>query len=144
MAETKVVLVTPPPINIWSPETHGEIIDDMEDLNKEERKLKSYKTYKSKQRYAKRVMEIAEDYKETGRVIGINFWKDLVNARLEEIKMDYDDDNLPGSGLYGVEDFGEGYFTDGLHLEKKGYNVLSQSLYRKMLATWPQLAPGAL
>jgi hypothetical protein len=43
-----------------------------------------------------------------------------------------------------VKDFGEGYFTDGLHLDKKGYNILSKALYETMIAKWPELAPDQL
>lgn len=141
---TKVVLITPPPINILRPIEDNVNEEEFKDLNGAEKDMRGYRTYMSKKRYAERIMQIAGEYEHTGCVVGLDFWSDLVRARLQELRQDYDEDKLPGSGLYGVKDFGEGYFTDGLHLDKKGYRVLSQGLYTKMLLKWPQLAPELL
>lgn len=144
MSDARIVIITPPPINILSPITEGIRDDEFEKLNEEEREHSGYRTYMSKKRYADRIMELAARYEETGRVMGLDFWGSIVRARLREIGVNYDEQNLPGSGLYGVEDFGKGYFTDGLHLDKKGYNVLSNALYDEMLSKWPELAPERL
>lgn len=144
MADTKIVLITPPPINIPSPNAKGKDEDALRDANKAKKEMRGYKTYMSKKRYAERVMQIAQEYEETERVIGLDFWGDLVRARSQDLGEDYDEDRLPGSGLYGARDFGEGYFTDGLHLDKKGYNILSKGLYDAMLSKWPELSPAQL
>lgn len=144
MADTKIVLITPPPINIPKPDTGSKAEDEIRDLNEVKKETRGCKTYMSKKRYAERIMQIAGEYEETGRVVGLNLWRDLVDARLLEFHEDYDDEKLPGSGLYGARDFGEGYFTDGLHLDKKGYNVLSTGLYGLVLTTWPELSPDRL
>ncbi|KAF1924296.1 SGNH hydrolase [Didymella exigua CBS 183.55] len=144
MTDTKIVLITPPPINIPAPDAKGKEGDEIRTANEVERKKKGYRTYMSKKRYAERVMQIAREYEETTRVIGVNFWDDLIRTRLQEFDEGYDDEKLPGSGLYGARDFGEGYFTDGLHLDKKGYTVLSKGLYEAVLARWPGLAPDRL
>ncbi|KAL1656000.1 hypothetical protein SLS61_001564 [Didymella pomorum] len=144
MADTKVVLITPPPINIPSPDAKDKDENEMRKTNQAKREMRGYKTYMSKKRYAKRIMQIAQEYEETGRVIGLDFWGDLVRARLQDFGEEYKADKLPGSGLYGARDFGEGYFTDGLHLDKKGYNVLSRSLYSAVLSKWPELSPDQL
>ncbi|KAF3043098.1 hypothetical protein E8E11_007463 [Didymella keratinophila] len=144
MAETKIVLITPPPINIPSPDAKDKDENEMRDANQAKREMRGYKTYMNKRRYAERIMQIAREYEETGRVIGLDFWGDLVRARLEDFEEDYDEDKLPGSGLYGGRDFSEGYFTDGLHLDKKGYNVLSRGLYDAVLSKWPERSPDQL
>lgn len=144
MPDTKIILITPPPINIPSPDAKGKEIDEIEELNASKWEQMGYRTYVSKKRYAERIMQIAREYEKTGRVVGVDFWGDLAKARMKEVKEEYDERKLPGSGLYGARDFGEGYFTDGLHLDKKGYNVLSKALYETMVAKWPDLAPDNL
>jgi hypothetical protein len=47
---------------------------------------------------------------------------------------------LPGSGMKGAKQFEEGYFTDGLHLGLRGYDVLSNGLL-EVLQRWPELEP---
>ena len=89
-------------------------------------------------------MRIADHYKESGRVVGLDFWGDLIRTGFRLRGEEYDEDRLPGCGLYGVDEFGEGYFTDGLHLDAKGYDILSQGWYNKVVSTWPELAPEAL
>lgn len=144
MADTKIVLITPPPINIPSPVPGSDDEEDMKEQNLIKRKMTGYRTYMSKKRYAERIMQIAEEYGVTNRVVGVDFWGDLVRSRLQEVGEDYDEEKLPGSGLYGARDFGDDYFTDGLHLNKKGYNVLSKGLFETMIAKWPALATERL
>lgn len=144
MPDTKIVLITPPPINIQSANDGDRGNKTVEDFNEAKKKWPGYRTYMSKKRYAERIMQIASEYEETGRVTGLNCWGSLTEARLQDVGEEYDEDRLPGCGLYGVTDFGKGYFTDGLHLDKKGYKLLSKTLYEKMMAKWPQLAPELL
>ncbi|KAJ4985842.1 GDSL-like Lipase/Acylhydrolase [Stagonosporopsis vannaccii] len=144
LRDAKIVLITPPPINILSPLIGGESKVEMQELNKAERKKMGYRTFINKKRYAERVVQIADEYEDTGRVVGLDFWGNLVRTRLSEIEDEYDEDMLPGCGLYGSKDFGEGYFTDGLHLDTKGYHVLSRGLYKSVVSQWPQMAPGLL
>ncbi len=115
MPDTKIVLITPPPINIPSPDDEAISVAEATNLNEEMKEQMGYRTYMSKKKYGERIMQIASEYEETGRVIGLDFWGHLVRARLQELGQDYDDEKLPGSGLYGASDFSEEYFTDGLH-----------------------------
>ncbi|OSS45130.1 hypothetical protein B5807_09285 [Epicoccum nigrum] len=144
MAETKILLITPPPANINRPFDIGVSRKDFEMLNEEEKRGHSYKTFVSKKRYAEEIMRIAKEYGESGRVVGLDFWGDLIRTGFRVRREEYDENRLPGCGLYGVDEFGEGYFTDGLHLDAKGYDVLSQGVYNKVVYTWPELAPEAL
>ncbi|KAJ8118727.1 hypothetical protein OPT61_g347 [Boeremia exigua] len=144
MCDAKIVLITPPPINIPSPDPEDKGNRTWEKFNEMKKDMRGYKTYMSKKRYAERIMQIAGEYEETGRVAGLDFWGSLVRARLQETGEEYDEEKPPGCGLYGVGDFDKGYFTDGLHLDKKGYKVLSLALYEKMISEWPQLAPELL
>jgi lysophospholipase L1-like esterase len=91
MPDTKIVLITPPPINIPDPIPEDEDEDDFlgpaaaaamkKQDPKEER---GYRTYMSKKRYGEKIMEIAKSYKETGRVVGYDYWKAMVNAGLND------------------------------------------------------------
>ena len=96
---------------------------------KEER---GYRTYMSKKRYAENIMEIAKSYEETGRVVGLNYWKGLIDTGLEDQNRlgdedAYDEARLPGCGLKWAKQFRRGYFTDGLHLGPLVGLHLSQS-----------------
>ena len=115
MPDTKIVLITPPPINIPDPKPD----DDPRGLGKESR---GYRTYMNKKRYAEKVMEIAEFYESTGRVVGLNLWKALIDSALKDQcrlgdEDAYDEERLPGSGMEGAKCFKKGYFTDGLHFD---------------------------
>ncbi|KAF2129260.1 SGNH hydrolase [Dothidotthia symphoricarpi CBS 119687] len=138
LSATKIVLITPPPIN--RPTTKwGEKSDY------------AYKTYVSKRRYAEKIMQIAAEYGETGRVVGLDYWGSLIDAALEvegrgaeDQAVKYGEEKLPGCGLVGAKEFGEGWFTDGLHLDVKGYAVLSKGLMEVVVGKWPELAPERL
>ena len=133
------MLIAPPPIDITSPDVESMIDDEFREANEMKMEMRGYRMYTSEKRHVERIMQIAQRYEETGRVVGLNFCGDLVRTGEE-----YDEERLPGSGLYGTKDFGEGYFTGGLHLDKKGYSVISKVLYEKVLTRWPGLAPDHL
>ncbi|KAJ4368165.1 hypothetical protein N0V83_006521 [Neocucurbitaria cava] len=153
MSQTKIVLITPPPISGPSPaKKAGMTEEEVEDANFWKKEGPRYKTYMSKKRYAEGMMRIASEYEETGRVVGLDFWHALVAAGLNESESgdadgnagEYDEDMPPGCGLIGAKQFGKGWFTDGLHLDVKGYNVLSKTLFERITSQWPELAPERL
>jgi isoamyl acetate esterase len=124
---TKIVLITPPPINIPEPVPTSDDIDLGPAMD---RKLKAhdpklergYRAYMNKKAFADKILEIAHSYEGTGRVVGLNFWKALVDAALRDQDRfgaadAYDEDKLPGCGLPGAREFKQGYFSDGLHFE---------------------------
>ncbi len=121
LESTKIILITPPPINSPSPTTTLIATD-----NASVKGRVQFRTYMSKKMYAERVMKIADSYGEvTDRVAGIDFWKSLVfdclqlEGRIEENAsrdVELDEDTLPGSGLLTANEFPRGTFTDGLHL----------------------------
>ncbi|KAF2645252.1 hypothetical protein P280DRAFT_416781, partial [Massarina eburnea CBS 473.64] len=128
---TKILLITPPPINIPSPETSPQPADFPNPKDS-----RGYRTYRSKKRYADKVLELANAYTEVsgGRVVGLDFWSAVVDAGLEDQGRGgevpgsgsgekYDEDRLPGCGLDTAKEFADGYFTDGLHLGVRGYRV---------------------
>jgi lysophospholipase L1-like esterase len=98
----------------------------------------------SKKRYADGIMEIAKEYEGTGRVVGLNFCRDIVDAMLKDEGCDYDEEKPPGCGLLGAKEFPKGWFTDGLHLDLKGYAVLNKGLFELLMEKWPELAPENL
>jgi hypothetical protein len=155
LRSTKIVLITPPPINIPDAVPEDEDEDDflgpaaaaaLKASRQDPKEDRGYKTYMSKKRYAEKIMEIAQSYEETGRVVGFDYWKSLVDKGLEDQGRHrdedaYDEERLPGCGLKLAKEFGKGYFTDGLHLGARGYNVLSAGLLELMLKKWPDLEP---
>jgi lysophospholipase L1-like esterase len=146
MPQTKIVIITPPPIN--GPEAKsmdGASKEEVDAANQSKMEGPRYKTYMSKKRYAEGLIEIANEYKETGRVIGLNFWRGVIEEsglgswdELQELGL------WPGSGLIGAKSFEKGWFTDGLHLNVKGYGVLNRMLMEGITGTWPELAPEKL
>ncbi|KAF2829144.1 SGNH hydrolase [Ophiobolus disseminans] len=150
MGDTKIVLIAPPPINGPEARLHGkETEENIRDINARNREQQRYRTYMSKKRYADGVMGIAREYEETGRVLGVDFWKGLVEQKIKEDGKgkweDMEESGLwPGSGLIGAGQFGKEWFTDGLHLDKKGYGVLNRMLMEGVLEKWPELAPEKL
>jgi len=138
LSQSKIVLITPPPIAIALAEPTESLSEkEMETENENMRKGQGFKTYMSKKRYADGIMQIASEYEETGRVVGLNFWQKLIDAVLAEEGQSYNEDMPPGCGLLGAIEFGKGWFTDGLHLS---YDVLSQALFKLITETWPGLA----
>lgn len=131
LPDTKIVLITPPPINIPDPVLEDGEVDDMdlgptmmaamEAARGDPKAERGYRTYLSKKRYAEKIMQIANEYEETGRVAGLDYWRKLVDAGLEDqgrgAEDRYDEERLPGCGLKTAKQFRKGYFTDGLHLD---------------------------
>jgi lysophospholipase L1-like esterase len=141
MSDTKIVIITPPPINgpeAWS--TGGLDKEDLDAANQAKMEGLRYKTYMSKKRYAEGLMEIVKEYEETGRVIGLNFWRGIVEESGLGNWDEWEVSGLwPGSGLIGAKSFEQGWFTDGLHLDVKGYGVLNRMLTEAVTKTWPEL-----
>jgi lysophospholipase L1-like esterase len=149
MSDTKIVIITPPPINI--PE--GMMGEDkemaIEEANQWKKEGPRHKTYMSKKRYAEGLMSIANEYADTGRVIGIDFWRALVEEKLKEDEEgsweELENSGMwLGCGLIGAKSFDKGWFTDGLHLDRKGYAVLNRILVESVVGKWPELAPERL
>jgi lysophospholipase L1-like esterase len=146
LEDTKIVLIGPPPIN--GSETglgKDQTEDDIERLNGEKKAWPRYKTYMSKKRYAEGMMDIAKEYEETERVIALNLWQGIVEEKLKEDGKgsweELQESGLwPGCGLIGAKSFGKGWFTDGLHLNRKGYGVLNRMLIEEVEKKWPELA----
>ena len=105
MEDTKIVLITPPPINgTILGNTDGSTAENIEETNAYRREDPRFKTYMSKKRYAEGIMQIAEEYAETGRVVGLNFWKDIVDAMLKEEEEDYNEEMPRGTRWWSKSD----------------------------------------
>jgi lysophospholipase L1-like esterase len=146
LAQTKIVLITPPPINGSEAKLNGgQTQEEVEEMNELMKGGQRYRTYMSKKRYAEGLMEIADEYAETGRVVGVNFWRGIVEASGFGTWEEFERSGLwPGSLLIGAKSFEKGWFTDGLHLDKKGYGVLNKMLMETVVGKWPELAPEKL
>ncbi|CAI6332558.1 unnamed protein product [Periconia digitata] len=161
LRETKIVLITPPPINVPDPVDDSDT--DYEDLGPsmaaalaaarpDPKDDRAYRTYMSKKCYADAILRIAREYEGADdsataeRVAGLDYWKALVDAALEDQGRNssdedaYDEEKLPGCGLATAKEFEKGYFTDGLHLEKRGYAVLNRVLMDVVTKKWPGLS----
>jgi hypothetical protein len=150
LEDTKIVLIGPPPIN-GSENLLGkdQTEDDIERLNDEKKVWPRYKTYMSKKRYAEGMMDIAKEYEETGRVIALNLWQGIVEEKINEDGKgsweELQESGLwPGCGLIGAKSFEKGWFTDGLHLNRKAYGVLNRILVEEVEKKWPELAVANL
>jgi lysophospholipase L1-like esterase len=145
MSRTKIVLIGPPPINgLENKLGDGQTEDDVEEINRKMKEGRRYKMYMSKKRYADGMMEIAKRYEETGRVIGLSFWRGVVEQKMKDDGGRWEDVERsgmwPGCGLIGAKSFEDGWFTDGLHLDTKGYGALNRMLMEEVLGKWPELA----
>ncbi|TKA71248.1 hypothetical protein B0A49_06023 [Cryomyces minteri] len=152
---TKVILITPPPINLSAPRQDDVDIGFVRRTAREEgqgeREGMRFRTYASKRDYAGKVMEIARSYEEVSdRVVGLDFWRALVDQELvrqgKALEKDeqggtvYDEDALPGCGLRGAKEFTPGTFVDALHLGPLGYDVLTKELLALLTSRWPELS----
>ncbi|XP_014556832.1 hypothetical protein COCVIDRAFT_26464 [Bipolaris victoriae FI3] len=145
MDNTKIVLITPPPINSQVEAISKNMSKaEVEQENCKRKQMLGYRTYMNKKRYAEGVMKIAKEYEETQRVVGLNFWQDIVDALAKEEGWEYNAELPPGCGLLGSKSFPKGWFTDGLHLDVKGYAVLNKGLFNLVIEKWPELAPEKL
>ena len=150
MAHTKIMLITPPPSNCNEATVNGgETQDEIDEANRWKMEGPRYKTYMSKKRYAEGMMDIAKEYEETGRVVGLDFWRGIVEEKIKEDGTgsweELEKSGMwPGCGLIGAKSFEKGWFTDGLHLDKKGYGVLNRMVMEGVVGTWPELAPEKL
>ncbi|KAJ4352329.1 uncharacterized protein N0V89_007677 [Didymosphaeria variabile] len=89
LSSAKIVLITPPPINVPEPlpiddESLGPAMAKALKEGRDPKKDRGYMTWVSKRRYAEGIMSIAKEYEETGRVVGLDYWRALVDAGLEE------------------------------------------------------------
>jgi lysophospholipase L1-like esterase len=75
-------------------------------------------------------------------VVVLSFWQNIVSVTVEG--RDYDEEMLPGCGLLGSSAFPDGWLTDGLHLDRKGYGVSSKGLIEVVKEKWPELAAEKL
>ncbi|KAH0566325.1 hypothetical protein GP486_000261 [Trichoglossum hirsutum] len=150
---TKIVLITPPPIDIM-PLSEGELGGELDipvvrqQLTSQDLDDPGYRTYLNKKMYAEKVMEIARSYDGSGGlVVGLDFWTAMINygrAMGKEKGISDDDERLPGSGLPGAVHFGREVFLDGLHLGPLGYDVLSGELLSLLTNMWPELRKESL
>lgn len=127
---TRVVLITPPPINVSAPaQSEVDIPSVAMALESAARHGMGHKTWLSKRTYAEKVVKIGREFEaKTDLVTVLDFWKALTKVGcLEEgdepamaakrfRKLDTED-KLPGCGLPGAKKFGSGFFADGLHLD---------------------------
>ncbi|OJD12783.1 hypothetical protein AJ78_06681 [Emergomyces pasteurianus Ep9510] len=126
---TKVILITPPPIDVHSPGMGPaadlpEVADVMQSIAKVSR---GHKTWASKRAFAEKIVEIGREFEgKTDRVAVLDFWTAVTKAACKEQGVSEEGfhelnikERLPGSGLLGAEEFGSEFFCDGLHFGRK-------------------------
>lgn len=123
---TRVVLITPPPIDVSSSVSDVANIeeDDLKILRDYASSGRGYKTWVEKRRYAKAVVELGKEMKmQSDRVSWLDLWSKLTEARCKELSKEMEnlekEEILPGSGMPGAEEFGRDWFLDGLHFGPK-------------------------
>ncbi|KAM5429953.1 hypothetical protein McanCB49686_005802 [Microsporum canis] len=148
--DTRVILISPPPVNV--PVPVGEPLLDNPDaaiiLRSVASQGRGHRTWESKRTFAKKIVEIGKEYEaKSGRVAVLDLWYSITKSvcRIEGTTQDdafYHldiDEMLPGSGMPGAKPFENGYFTDGLHLGDKAYQILGRELLDLALTKWPEL-----
>lgn len=133
-AKTRIILITPPPINCSDPLsrfTKGVLSETQEkvllmNLEKTAREGHAWKTWVAKLRYAERIVQVAGSYPE--RVFAVDAWRALtqhglfLEGREEGLATPLDVDEgmkwlgcgLPGAGVFGTD-----VLVDGLHFGEK-------------------------
>jgi hypothetical protein len=121
--DSKIILMTPPPINCSPPQ------DPEEDIDTSKAHIR-YITWVNKMRYADAVVKLGEEYVQKGmqdRVGCLDMWRALVDWALnmegrrplegdEQVtECVVEERRLPGCGLPRAKKFPDGVFTDGLH-----------------------------
>jgi lysophospholipase L1-like esterase len=128
--QTKILLITPPPIN--APEAapcdkFATSSAEAAQYEQECRKSAGFRIWAAKKEYADKVIEIAESYHEEERVGVFDFWRALTDYGLMKegrnvLQPGPVDVSLngrwPGSGLPGAKEFEKGVFGDRLHLSQ--------------------------
>ncbi|WEW60950.1 hypothetical protein PRK78_006438 [Emydomyces testavorans] len=150
---TKVVLISPPPIDVTPPK---ELSTGMLDIPSVAESLRSvvamgrgHRTWESKRKFAKKIVEIGHEFEaKTEQVALLDFWTIITKFACQELcpggsadmfhELDLED-KLPGSGMPGSKEFGRKFFTDGLHLGQTAYEVLGEELLTLVLTRWPDL-----
>lgn len=123
---TKVVLISPPPVDASTPAGETLLDDPMiaSILRSGAASGLGHRTWQSKWRFAKKIVEIGREMEEkTDLVTVLDFWTVITKFACKAQGTDFDEldleEMLPGSGMPGVKEFGTEYFTDGLHLGEK-------------------------
>jgi isoamyl acetate esterase len=124
--DTKIILITPPPINVPPPRDPNEPID-------EAKKRLGYLTWINKMKYADAVLKLEEEFVLAGledQVGCVDVWRALVNFGLKhegretiephvQLTEDLVVSKKPTScGLPGSPRFPDGVFIDGLHFDE--------------------------
>jgi len=148
---TKIVLITPPPMDIPPPAMDEVEIPVVTESSKQGACGGGItQLYMNKKKYAEKVMEIARSYEgaNNSMVAGLDFWTAMINfgraKEKEKGDVEVNQENLPGSGLPGAWHFGKQVFTDGLHLGPLGYEVLTNELLAIITNKWPELRKEAV
>jgi lysophospholipase L1-like esterase len=155
MENTRILLITPPPVNVREAVSSVDVILEDEDKEEAERQFEEqcrdaagFKTWVSKKTYAERIVQIAQSYNSSeyrDRLAVLDFWRALTDhALLQEGRGKVSEGPLdistngkwPGCGLPGAKEFDSGVFTDRLHLGEMGYWVLSDGVMEVLQSKW--------
>jgi hypothetical protein len=148
----RVLLVTPPPINVPTPKEEegweSEIPEVKKALKRSIVENRRYMTWCSKRDYARRVVELGQEYAEKSGLVGVlDFWTRITEFGRDQawktgksVGDENDGTGLNvGCGLPGSLEFDRDVFVDGLHLGPKGYEVLSRELIELVTEKWPEM-----
>ena len=128
---TKVLLITPPPIDVPCP-LSDLLMDELGEQSQKEailqaKKGRGYRTWAEKRKYAEAIVALAEELKEKSEMQGtveiFDAWKAITTAKIGEGEEGFaaldKSETMPGCGLPGATEFGTDWFRDGLHFGKK-------------------------
>jgi nitrogen fixation protein len=122
LVDTKVLLIGTTPLDLspTPPVSAGKVSDDAVAIAKAGL---GFRNYMMKKAYSAAMVQVAREYEETGRVLGLDGWRVMVDAALavqgrrrgDGEEEEDGEERLPGCGVPGAEGFPQGWFRDGLH-----------------------------
>ncbi|KAK2746361.1 porphobilinogen deaminase [Myotisia sp. PD_48] len=135
--ETKVILISPPPVDVPPPEAAS--------VSRSTAALgRGHQTWLSKRIFAKTIVKIGKEFEaKSDRVATLDFWTIVTKQACHQIYRSFDELDieglLPGSGLPGTMEFGKTYFVDRLHMGITAYSLLGNKLMELIANKWPEL-----
>lgn len=125
MHSTKIILITPPPINVESV-TRGLLppLPGFAWLHDEAMETRAHKTWLARRLYAETVVEVAQEYEDTMQVGVIDLWRGITQLACGDgLPGDFDyldrKHTLPGCGLPGAAELGEDILQGDMFLGEK-------------------------
>jgi lysophospholipase L1-like esterase len=149
----RILIITPPPVNL-RPVTEP---DAEENSDSEIWNLPYRRSILAKMTFAAAAVKLVRDMQQENsseyldRLEVVDIWRGMTNKALvqsgqepipltEELTRDVlTKHKCPGTGLPDTQMLPDGWFSDGLHLRAKGYEVIGEQVFGTIEEKWPGL-----